>query len=320
MISVIVTAYNVEEYLPECLDSILGQTFENFELILVDDGATDSSGQICDNYAKRDKRIKVIHKSNGGLPAARKTGVEHASFDMITFVDGDDLIDRRMLSVLYKTKMKFDAEIASCWFIRFSNYNQLKVRQHYTSQALTTSQALSAMLYHRQMIPSQWGKLYDKKLFDGLDFPTQNFDEDFAMTYKIIARAKVVAVSDFKGYFYRNTIGSMSRTPFSRDKMLGIRVAKDQLAFMKKKFSDAVTAARYRIFAEAVLMVTKINNPEKFKKEEKIFLRAMNRYKFSVIINPKARRRERKLAFAACVLGAKFVARTLQRKARSRDS
>ena len=114
LVSVIVAVYNIEEYLPRCIDSILAQTYRNLEIILVDDGSTDSSGGICDDYAQKDRRIKVIHKKNGGLSDARNAGLDKVSGDYIGFVDGDDWIDEDMYRAMYEACEKEKAQIAAC--------------------------------------------------------------------------------------------------------------------------------------------------------------------------------------------------------------
>ena len=114
LISVIVPVYNVAEYLPECVDSICNQSYKNLEIILVDDGSTDNSGKICDEYAKKDLRIKVIHKENGGLSDARNTGIEIAQGEWISFVDSDDLISNHMYEKMYEAGLIYSASLVCC--------------------------------------------------------------------------------------------------------------------------------------------------------------------------------------------------------------
>ena len=116
-LSIIVPVYQAKEYLEKCINSILEQSFVDFELILVDDGSKDASGTICDEYAKRDKRIRVIHKENGGLSDARNTGIKLANSDYLMFVDSDDYIEKNMLECLYKNIIEKDSDIAVCNFM-----------------------------------------------------------------------------------------------------------------------------------------------------------------------------------------------------------
>ena len=115
-ISVIIPIYNVEKYLEKCIDSVLAQTYRNIEIILVDDGSTDKCADICDSYLKKDSRVKVIHKVNGGLSSARNAGLDIAEGDFISFVDSDDFIEKEMLEKLYEALMEADADMAVCNF------------------------------------------------------------------------------------------------------------------------------------------------------------------------------------------------------------
>ena len=113
-VSIIIPVYNIEEYLPRCLESVLGQSYENLEVILVDDGSTDQSGKICDYYASQDKRIQVIHKKNEGVSIARNTGLDIATGEFIGFVDGDDLVEKDMIKILVQNSLKYEADISIC--------------------------------------------------------------------------------------------------------------------------------------------------------------------------------------------------------------
>lgn len=121
-ISVIVPVYNVEKYLSQCLDSIIHQTYKNLEIILVDDGSTDSSGLICDNYSQKDKRIKIIHKCQGGLSDARNAGLKIATGEYISFIDSDDFIDKNMYSILINNTQKYNSDIV--WFNYYNYYSK----------------------------------------------------------------------------------------------------------------------------------------------------------------------------------------------------
>lgn len=131
LISIIVPVYKVEKYLSECIDSILAQTYENFELILVDDGSPDNSGKICDEYAQKDKRIKVIHKENAGVSSARNTGLDNANGDYITFIDSDDFVDKRYLDVLYNNLKQNDSDI-SCVSFYYDYESNIQKNQDYS--------------------------------------------------------------------------------------------------------------------------------------------------------------------------------------------
>ncbi len=128
LISIIIPVYNVERYLRECIDSIIAQTYKNLEIILVDDGSSDKSGEICDEYSKKDSRIKVIHKKNGGLSDARNVALDIAKGDYIGFIDSDDYIEKDMFQILYNLAEEYNAEISSISFYKMLENKVISVR------------------------------------------------------------------------------------------------------------------------------------------------------------------------------------------------
>ena len=171
MISVIVPVYNVEPYLRKCLDSIVGQTYRELEILVIDDGSTDGSGKICDEYEERDDRIKVFHTENRGLSAARNLGLNNANGDLIGFVDSDDWIEPTMYELLLKRSEETGADVSCCGFY-------LHYSDHFTTHPLSSSQ----IVYEGEKIVTVamegsecrhyvWNKIYKKTLFDNCRFP-----------------------------------------------------------------------------------------------------------------------------------------------------
>ena len=170
-ISIVVPVYNVEKYLQECIDSIMAQSFTNFELILVDDGSGDRSGEICDIYSQKDARVKVIHKSNGGLSSARNAGIHIAKGEYIGFVDSDDCIEKEMFAELYKAVRKYQSDIAVCSFAQIDENGRRG--EHFsdfdTEMILSRMQAQEKYFqgYAQSMIYTvAWNKLYRRSLFE----------------------------------------------------------------------------------------------------------------------------------------------------------
>lgn len=177
LVSVIVAVYNIEEYLPRCVDSILAQTYEKLEIILVDDGSTDKSGRICDEYAEKDSRIQVIHKKNGGLSDARNAGMDIATGEYIGFVDGDDWIDRDMYRAMYEACEKENAQIAAC---RYKQITKSGVIDASTGNSVSLSKIEALEIYicgdERYLIyNSVWSKLFSAELIQGMRFPVEKF-------------------------------------------------------------------------------------------------------------------------------------------------
>ena len=203
LIAVIVPVYNVAPYLERCVTSIREQTYTNLEIILVDDGSTDDSGALCDAYARKDPRIKVIHQPNGGLSAARNTGLEHTTAPYVTFVDSDDYIDKDYVRVLYETLKGAAAPMAVC------DINVVELDGTITTTAggeafvATTREALLLLLPGNGVIKVMtFGKLFRRDLFDQVKFPVGHLHEDMATTYRLIAQCDKVAVKTVPLYYY----------------------------------------------------------------------------------------------------------------------
>ncbi len=199
LISVIVPVYNVEKYMERCIDSIIAQTLKNIEIILVDDGSTDSSGSICDRYAEFDDRIKVIHKENGGLSDARNAGMAIASGKWYSFIDSDDYITENFLEDLYTAAIDNNCRIAVCNMVRI--YEDGETEKFY---APTNSLELlkNDKRYETLKQPSVCNKLFKSDLFDNVIFPKGKYYEDTFVYHILIHRANSAILTGNSGYFY----------------------------------------------------------------------------------------------------------------------
>ncbi|MBR0163505.1 MAG: glycosyltransferase [Lachnospiraceae bacterium] len=199
VISVIVPVYNIERYLPECIESILEQTYRELEIILVDDGSTDQSGIICDRYAETDNRIRVIHKENGGLSSARNSGIDISCGSYLGFVDGDDCIHKQMYEILYRMIRISDAQIAACGYSQDAAWSikDYKDDVHYT--AISKEEAIN---YGRIYIAA-WNKLYKKDLFNTIRYPLGVLHEDEYVYHELLWRCSKVVYTEEKLYYYR---------------------------------------------------------------------------------------------------------------------
>lgn len=210
IISVIVPVYNVEEYLDRCIDSIINQTFKDFELILVDDGSTDNSGPLSDKLATKDKRIKVFHKENGGVSSARNIGLDNALGKYIAFCDPDDLIHPQMYEVLYKFAKDNDAECVVCNFENFSDFNNIKVQDIILENKYECFSGKQAYEYirlsdKRNMIGCVWNKLFLKSSIHNLRFDTSlSYGEDlcFVLTFLSTIESMIVLDDVFLYYYF----------------------------------------------------------------------------------------------------------------------
>lgn len=201
-ISVIIPVYKTEAYLRECLDSVAAQTFRNLEIILVDDGSPDSCGEICDQYAERDERIRVIHQENKGVSAARNAALEIATGEYIGFVDSDDCIEANMYEYLFENLLESGAQIAVCSRIEEFRFHKI-FRGWGQSTVLTAEQALKQLLEDDHMQNYVWDKLYCRDILDGVRFPEGKCYEDTEIQYLLLNRARTVVCLPAACYHYR---------------------------------------------------------------------------------------------------------------------
>ena len=217
LVSIIVPVYNVEKYLERCLDSLVNQTLKDIEIILVDDGSTDSSGRICDEYAKKDKRIKVIHKENGGQCSARNIGLDIAEGQYIGFVDSDDFIKLDMYKILYLVMKEYRADIAKCNFEDVINGERMKYKQSDLITVYDTEGALNNFInepykFNKHFKAIMWDGLYKRQLFEEIRFPEGFiYEEGFVLPKLFLKSKKLIHIDKNLYYYAQNKNGTMSQ-------------------------------------------------------------------------------------------------------------
>ena len=249
-VSIIVPVYNVEKYLDECMKSILGQTYSNLEVVLIDDGSTDSSGNMCDNYKAQDDRIIVIHKPNGGLSSARNAGMDIATGDYLIFVDSDDIISLNMVSEMVKKADETGAQIVSS--LMTEEREMLDKGQIGKVSVFDSHGALRCIFSDDTILTSASGKMYSSELWKDIRFPTDKIFEDFATIYKVIKKSsKTVAFEDWQ-YFYRPNPSGITGSPFYHRKMQFFDVAEEVTSGIKDTDPDLIPVIRNRITRQAI--------------------------------------------------------------------
>lgn len=238
LISVIVPVYNVEKYLNRCIDSIINQTYKNLEIILVDDGSPDNCGKICDEYAKKDSRIKVIHKENGGLSDARNAGINISIGKYITFVDSDDYLELNFIETLYNLNKKNNTFIAVAPYIINTDKNEIFDRSISNDMILTQREALENMLLDRGFTVSAHSKLYEKALFNNIFFPKGKIFEDSATTYKLILKCDKISYCYNGGYHYYKRSESIINSKYNKNQLLFIYYSDKMGEEILKKYPD----------------------------------------------------------------------------------
>lgn len=256
-ISIIVPVYNVEKYLHKCVDSILAQTFTDFELILVDDGSPDNSGAICDEYEKKDERVKVIHKKNGGLSDARNAGIDAAQGRYFGFVDSDDYIENDMYELLYKNIIENSAEMSICGI--YDIYKGKKTRKIPMFQKVISKNDAMKMVLEAEVISVHAvNKLYKRELFDTIKYPINKITEDAAIILQLLDQCQKVVVDSSQKYYYFHRENSISSNKFSVRDLDTIEVWENNEYWIKNRYPELLNNVHTRVCWANFVVLDKI--------------------------------------------------------------
>lgn len=284
LISVIIPIYKVEEYLRQCIESVIGQTYKNLEIILVDDGSPDNCGKICDEYAERDKRIKVIHKENGGLSSARNAGLDIATGEYISFIDSDDYVANNFIETLYTLSIENKADVVECDFVRFEEEVELfnDVKKEIVRYSSTEMQKrIYSDLCIRTVVV--WNKLYKKCIYDKLRFPVGKINEDEFTTYKAFDKtSKKIVTTNEALYYYRYNENSIMGKKFNEKRLDVLDAYEERKEYFKSRKNDLlyeITVEKYQNLLKKCYILTKesIENPNKYLKNIKNILKENNK-------------------------------------------
>ena len=246
-ISIIVPVYNVEAYLERCVESILKQTYTNLEILLVNDGSTDKSGELCDKLALRDHRIRVIHKENGGLSDARNRGIDEASSNLIGFIDSDDYIDEDMYETLYRQMVASKADLSMCG--HYDVYHQIPEKQvaEIKTWELMPEEAIKMVMEAKILSVTAVNKLYKKALFEQLRFRIGKIAEDAFIMVDLIHQCSKIVATNEKKYYYVHRENSITTQKFSL-KFLNVIEAYEQNAkIISENYPDLYDVAIMRL-------------------------------------------------------------------------
>ena len=285
-ISVITPVYKVENYLRKCVDSILVQTFSDFELFIVDDGSPDGCGKIADEYEKIDSRVHTIHKENGGISSARNVAIDIAEGDYITFIDSDDDVELDLVEYLYNILKNFNCKMSVC---THNIIKKKKVKKSFNLKAdykLSSRDCIKRLLYNDGIDTSAWAKLYDKSLFDNIRYPVGKLFEDIATTYKFFIKAKEIACGHLAKYNYRLRENSIVTKKFNISKLDLLEstdnMAKD-IVFLFPSLQKA--ALRRRVYARFSTLNQMLNVDKENYDKVKEMINFITKYKWDILID-----------------------------------
>ena len=236
-VSVIVPIYKVEKYLDKCVESIVNQTYDNLEILLIDDGSPDNCPKMCDEWAKKDKRIKVFHKKNGGLSDARNFGLKCACGDYIYFIDSDDYINEEMIATLYNDLIETHSDMSCVNYLKVTEDDEnIKVDLTPKREILSPLEAHQLSFSTTKFGNYAWNKLYKKELFNNIQFPVSKKMEDLAIMYLLIDECKQICFNDIPLYFYVQRAGSILSNPNSSLMFDKMEFTIQKYDFLKKKY------------------------------------------------------------------------------------
>lgn len=269
LVSVIVPVYNVEKYLDKCIRSICNQRYKNIEILIVDDGSTDSSGILADEWQKKDKRIRVIHKENGGLSDARNVGIDNSYGDWITFVDSDDYLSEDAIEVMISVAEADGADIVIAdaihvFGVEQAQFNRFTKKKHYSSE-----EAICELWYQKSFLPSAWGKIYKKEIWNDIRFTKGILYEDIDIMHELFYKAHSICYINAGVYAYVHRENSITTQDFSKRDLDILKICKKIVDFTNEKPKKMKRAAlaysvvgNMRIFLETYdnQQYRKINN------------------------------------------------------------
>ena len=281
-ISVIVPIYKVEDYLHRCVDSIINQTYTNLEIILVDDGSPDNCPRICDEYAKKDSRIRVIHKKNGGLSDARNAGIDIATGEYIMFIDSDDFVDREMMKSMMRNMIHNNVDMVVC-NIKYIYEDKEVVKYNQADRILDRYEAMEEYLRDGVVQAVAWNKLYKKSLISDMRYKVGKTNEDEFFTYKVVDKTDKIYYNSRPFYNYIQRDSSIMGK-YSINRLDGVEASYERLNFIKERYPDLYEKEKKTFINLCIYsyqMILKEPNLDKNKQGRKILNNYTKKIKFN---------------------------------------
>ena len=314
-ISVIVPVYNVEQYLERCVDSIISQTYTNLEIILVNDGSTDNSGKLCDELAKKDERIRVIHKENGGLSDARNRGIDEAESDLVGFIDSDDYIDSDMYEVLLKNLNNTDADLSMCaLYDVYNNTPEAQVTNKETWK-LSSEQAIKMVMEAKILSVTAVNKLYRKSLFTDLKFEVGKIAEDAFIMIKLLDKCEKIVATNEKKYYYVHRENSITTQKFSTKFLNVIEAYEQNSNIILEKYPKLKDVAQTRMNWAYFYVLDRLllDDNYNYKELENKLISYLKNHRKDILNNPLFKT-GRKIGFIALLLSRNLYRKLIEKR------
>ena len=273
LISIIIPVYKVEKYLERCIKSVLDQTYKNLQIILVDDGSPDNCGNICDNYAKIDNRIEVIHKENGGLYDARNVGLKKARGKYIGFVDSDDYVSNEMFENMYNTLVNNNADISICNFYTVIDNKNIIKNADNGIEIYNKLEILKEILLDKKIQSYAWNKLYKRELFEDIEYPIGKKYEDIGTTFYILEKCNKIVVSGSPEYYYLTRGDSIVNNNTEGTVIDYISLISDRYDYIDKKYKEL---KKYNDYYITKTLITAFTDAHYLKNNSEDFIKILN--------------------------------------------
>lgn len=302
LISVVIPVFNVENYISKCLKSVVNQTYKNIEIIIINDGSTDDSRKVCKSFVGLDSRFKLFDKTNGGLSDARNYGVSKSNGEFITFLDSDDYIDKDYVEYLYTLLEKNNVKMSICQHRTIFSNGRVEDHTYHGIEKVGSEEVLRRLLYSNEIDTSTWAKLYERKLFEDIIFPVGKTYEDIATTYKLIIKAKYVAVGRKEKYNYVYRSQSIVNKNFNLNKLDLIEMTNNMGNDVINEFpSLAKGVTRRKVYAE-MSTLNQFNGVKKYPKIRKNIIEQIRSNGYKVLSDANSPLRD-KVAIILLYLG-----------------
>lgn len=298
LISIVVPIYNVGKYLKRCIESVINQSYKNLQIILVDDGSTDGSGEICDTYAQNDSRIEVIHKKNGGLSEARNVGIDVAVGEYIAFIDSDDWIRSDYVEALKRAIDIGKTKISACAYLKtfqktITENKDNICRISNCMEIWNINEAYQHLFLNRRIDNSACAKLYARDLFKNIRYPVGKLYEDQFVTYKLFHISQGVTFINSQMYFYFDRPGSIQNEQFTDKKMDELEAATGCVEFIHENYPYLKEEVHCRYISSCFHILFAIKDTKKFQKEILFLETAIKQYRKDMVFGKNINRKVR---------------------------
>lgn len=286
-IGILIPLYNNEKLIKRCLKSILNQTYSNLEIIIIDDGSTDNSFKICEDFVGKDERFKIYRRKNKGVAFTRNEAIKMCTAKYFIFLDSDDCIDKDYIETLYNIMKYTKTDLVSSTLFNFKREDELlnKENNPVKTQIVNKKEGLKRLLYQYDIQNGPTCKLYKRELFDKIIFPEGRIYEDLATIYKVVNECNTIAITNYNGYNYFYNIFSITKKGFRKEEIVMLEYGEEIYSFIQKKYKEKelLLAAKNLLVSQCIFLACKIPMEKQYKNVIKKIKKYINLYRMNLL-------------------------------------